>query len=221
MNTFCLPKSEKTRQFILETAAPIFNKKGYAGTSLSDLTSATGLTKGSIYGNFKNKDEIAVAAFEYNVGNITRFFFRRMESAATFMEKLLVYPRGYRKLYKSMIACGGCPILNTATEADDTHEILCRLTVEVICNWKDDIVDLIKQGKTAGEIKSEADPEKTARILLSLFEGSGILAKVTGESAYILNAIDHMEQLIASIARKDLEAMTGKTVGIEISCLNN
>jgi TetR/AcrR family transcriptional repressor of nem operon len=37
--------------------------KGYSGTSMSDITAATGLTKGSIYGNFENKDEVAIAAF--------------------------------------------------------------------------------------------------------------------------------------------------------------
>ena len=37
-------KAEKTRQFIVEKTAPIFNMKGDAGTSLSDMTEATGLT---------------------------------------------------------------------------------------------------------------------------------------------------------------------------------
>ncbi|MBL7756118.1 MAG: TetR family transcriptional regulator, partial [Chitinophagaceae bacterium] len=47
-------KAERTRQHIIEKAAPFFNKKGYADTSLSDITAATGLTKGAIYGNFEN-----------------------------------------------------------------------------------------------------------------------------------------------------------------------
>ena len=64
MKSTVTSRSEKTRQLIIETAAPIFNKKGYAGTSLSDLTQATGLTKGSIYGNFKNKDEVAAIFHE-------------------------------------------------------------------------------------------------------------------------------------------------------------
>ena len=59
-----MSKAEKTRQFIIEKTAPIFNKKGFAGTSLSDMTEATGLTKGSIYGNFADKDEVAMAAFD-------------------------------------------------------------------------------------------------------------------------------------------------------------
>ena len=53
-------RSEKTKQLIIEKTASIFNKKGYTGTYLSDLTNATGLTKGSIYGNFKDKIEVAV-----------------------------------------------------------------------------------------------------------------------------------------------------------------
>ena len=50
-----ISKSEKTTKYIIETVAPIFNQKGYAVASMSDLTAATGLTKGAIYGNFKNK----------------------------------------------------------------------------------------------------------------------------------------------------------------------
>ena len=68
-----MSKAERTRQFIIEKTAPIFNEKGYAGTSINDLTEATGLTKGSIYGNFENKDEVALAAFDYNFERVITF----------------------------------------------------------------------------------------------------------------------------------------------------
>jgi len=60
-----MSKAEQTRQFIIEKTAPIFNKKGYFATSLSDITTATGLTKGSIYGNFKDKDDLALHVYTY------------------------------------------------------------------------------------------------------------------------------------------------------------
>ena len=44
-----ISKSEKTTKYIIKTVAPIFNRKGYAATTMSDLTAATGLTKGAIY----------------------------------------------------------------------------------------------------------------------------------------------------------------------------
>ena len=61
-----ITKSDRTKQFILEKVAPVFNKNGYFGTSMSDITEATGLTKGAIYGNFKNKEDLAYYSFYFN-----------------------------------------------------------------------------------------------------------------------------------------------------------
>jgi TetR/AcrR family transcriptional regulator, transcriptional repressor for nem operon len=202
MKTISPTKSDRTKQFIIEKAAPIFNKKGIAGTSLSDLTRATGLTKGSIYGNFKDKDDLAVAVFKYNIEAMEAFFSHEMEKAKTCPEKLMVYPRMYRKIYKAMIAYGGCPILNTATEADDTHDALCRLAADAVIRWKNQIVDLIEAGKQTGEIRAETGAAPMAEIIISLFEGGGILSKITGEDTYMKNTLDHMEKLIASIIIK-------------------
>jgi len=59
-------KAERTTAYIIKTVAPVFNKHGYVGTSMSDLTEATGLTKGALYGNFENKEALALSSFEYN-----------------------------------------------------------------------------------------------------------------------------------------------------------
>ena len=75
-----MKKSEKTRQFIVEKAAALFNTKGFYGTSMADIMEVTGLTKGGIYGNFKTdgadkkgvKEEIALAAFEHAVEVVKR-----------------------------------------------------------------------------------------------------------------------------------------------------
>jgi len=199
MKTSPPKKSERTKQFIIEKAAPVFNKKGIAGTSLTDLTEATGLTKGSIYGNFKDKDDLAVAVFKYNISNIEAFFAYEMGKANTCAEKLLVYPRIYRNIYKVMIEYGGCPILNTATEADDTHQSLCQLVAETVTRWKKQIIELIDAGKQNAEIRPDTDATAMSEIIISLFEGGGILAKVTGEDTYMKNTLDHMENLIKSI----------------------
>jgi TetR/AcrR family transcriptional regulator, transcriptional repressor for nem operon len=85
-----LSKAERTRAFIIESTAEIFNKKGYAGTSLSDLTEATNLTKGSIYGNFENKEEVALAVFDYNCAKISQVIQEQINKAETFHDKLIV-----------------------------------------------------------------------------------------------------------------------------------
>lgn len=100
-----------------------------------------------------------------------------------------------------MIAYGGCPILNTATEADDTHHVLCALVVEAILKWKREIMALIEAGKQSNEIQPDTHAAQLAEIIIALFEGGGILAKVTGEESYMKSTIDHMEKTIKSIIK--------------------
>lgn len=192
-------KAERTRSFIIQKVAPIFNKKGYAGTSLSDLIHATGLTKGSIYGNFAGKDEVAICAFRYNVERILDPFASEMARVNSPLEKLLVYPKTYRKIYKELLKRGGCPILNTAVEADDTHPMLHKLAVDAFKQWKLGMIMLIEQGIACGEMKPETDAEMVAELIIILFEGGGALAKTTGEESFILHAISQVEQVIQSL----------------------
>ena len=193
------PRSERTRQLIIESAAPIFNKKGYAGTSMSDLTAATGLTKGSIYGNFKDKDDVAVHAFQHNIDLIFDFFSKELEAAGPTLDKLLAYPRGFRKVYRMILSYGGCPILNTAVEADDTHAVLRKMAVDVLAKWKKSIISLIEKGQSEGVIDTATHAQNMAEILISLMEGGSVLSKVTGEESYMLNAIDTAEKMITDM----------------------
>src|ERR1043165_596095 len=151
-------KAERTRQFIVEKTAPVFNRKGYAGTSLTDLTGATGLTKGSIYGNFENKDEVALAAFDYNFGRVTDFLKEKILSADNSVERLLVYPQVYRNFLTIPFLKPGCPILNTSTEADDTHPQLRARAANALAFWKTSLENQVKRGIKRGEIKEKTNP---------------------------------------------------------------
>lgn len=197
--TNTLTKADQTRKTIIEKTAPVFNKKGIAGTSLADLTRVTGLTKGSIYGNFKDKDAVALAVFEYNAANLLRFLNKGIEQQTTHMEKLLAIPGAYRRLYQQMVRFGGCPIANTATEADDTHRTLARQVVNTIEQLKQMVVDLIDQGKQAGEIQPLLDSEKTANIIISLIEGGSVLSKATGNKKFLMHSLEQVEYLIHSL----------------------
>ena len=194
-----MSKAERTREFIIETVAPIFNKKGYMGTSLSDLTEATGLTKGSVYGNFKNKQEVALYAFRRNLRLVVDAVRREMTDANSPIEKLLAYPRAYKKSYKAMAATGGCPIVNTAVEADDTNPELLKLALETIDMWKNAIVTLVERGRRMGEIDSNVDADTAAKTIITLIEGASLLSKATGDESFMQNAIDQITAIIESM----------------------
>jgi len=192
-------KSERTRRFIIEKAAPVFNKKGIVGTTIADLTIATGLTKGSIYGNFKDKDEVAIAVFQYHVDNLTDFLTGEIDRETTPVGKLLAIPKAYRKLHKHIMAYGGCPILNTAAEADDTHQVLRKMAVAAIDSLKATIKNLIRTGQNQEAIRLEADPEAIADVLLALIEGGALLSKASERDAYMTHCLEHMERVIQDI----------------------
>ncbi len=194
-------KAEHTKEFIIEKTAAIFNKKGYAGTSLSDLTGATKLTKGGIYGNFKNKNEIAVQAFKFNVGKLINAFIEEIDAGGSCYEKLLAYPRVYKRIYKDVFKNGGCPILNTLTDSDDTHPFLLKMAVAIINGWKESIIRIVEQGKLTSEFKPDANPEQIAEIMISLFEGGGILARSCGDDSFFLSVLTYVEELIKGICR--------------------
>lgn len=117
-------KAEKTKQFIIEKAAPVFNTKGYAGTSLSDLTEVTGLTKGSIYGNFENKEEIAIHVFKYGISKIKQAVQAKTAKPADNHDKIFLFLDFFLEYVFTPPVDGGCVLLNTAVEADDNHPAL-------------------------------------------------------------------------------------------------
>ncbi|MBE9660644.1 TetR/AcrR family transcriptional regulator [Mucilaginibacter myungsuensis] len=189
-----LSKAQRTRQFIIETTAPIFNVKGYEGTSMSDITEATGLTKGSIYGNFENKEEVALAAFDHNYGIIKKAITEEIARCRSYQEKLMVYANVYHSFNgHSEFIKGGCPILNTAVEADDTNPPLRGKAASAIQSWRNAIMNLIKAGAASGEFKSDIDLERTALSVIALIEGGVMLSKVTHNHA-------NLDQVLKTVA---------------------
>jgi TetR/AcrR family transcriptional repressor of nem operon len=195
-----LSKAERTRQFIIESTAWIFNTKGYAGTSVADLTEATKLTKGSIYGNFESKEEVALAAFDYNLSRISKAIKDRIEKAASYHDKLMVYARVYHSFMGEPFPRGGCPILNTAVEADDTHSQLKEKVANAISEWKDMIISLVNEGIKGGEFKPGMESTQLAYSIIALIEGGIMVAKVTDTPANLDMILKTVEMLILQLS---------------------
>jgi TetR/AcrR family transcriptional repressor of nem operon len=195
-------KADRTRQFIIETTANIFNKKGYAGTSLSDLTLATGLTKGSIYGNFENKEDVALAVFDYNHSKILTQVRKKMDEVLTYRDKLMVYTDVYDHYTMRSFPDGGCPILNTAIEADDTNSLLKDKAAKAVIKWQKNIEGLIKSGIHAGEFFNNADPVQLSTSIVALIEGGIMISRVTDDKMALRRVTKTVATLIDQIVIK-------------------
>ncbi|HFB99243.1 MAG TPA: TetR/AcrR family transcriptional regulator [Phaeodactylibacter sp.] len=181
-----MKKSEKTRQLIVEKAASLFNQKGYAGTSIQDLMVATGLTKGGIYGNFKKeaggkksvKEEIAKAAFEHAVGMVMKEVQKRTFVIENSLDKLKAVVYFYKERVMSLPVEGGCPIMNTSIDADDTQPALRKKVVTAVEYWRERIIKTLERGKQKGEIKEDVNSEGFATLFIGTLEGGILMSRI-------------------------------------------
>ena len=123
-------KAEKTTAYIIDTVAPIFSRQGYVGTSMNDLTEATGLTKGAIYGNFENKEALALSAFEYNSNKLLNAIDEQLEIEGTALEKLFQLTKFYKNYDVFTFKMGGCPVLNVGIDAKHNNRLLRAAAAE-------------------------------------------------------------------------------------------
>jgi len=191
-----MSKAEKTRDYIIERSAPLFNTKGYVSTSLSDIMEATGLTKGSIYGNFENKDEVAIAVYQHNVSGMHTRMTHAMSDKKTAPEKLIALTEFYRNNWKGMFERGGCPVQNAAIEADDHASFLKKHVQTSINNWVGSIEKVIEDGKTNAEFKKNIDAKEYAYAIITILEGGIMLSKIMNNQKLLFSALDRIVMLV-------------------------
>ncbi len=189
-------KAEETKQAIIEKAAVIFNKNGYQRTTMSTLTGALNLTKGSIYGNFADKDDLAVEAFRYSIGQVYKRILPRLEARQRPLDKLRAFARTFVDFFEEIEKSGGCPILNTAVDSDDAHPKLLREVRAALASWEGSLTRLVCAGRENGEIRADVDPDAFAANFIALIEGGILLAKTMGDRKYLEHSVAAIDLLI-------------------------
>ena len=171
-------KAERTKQFIIEKAAPIFNSKGIAGTTIDDILAATKMAKGGIYGNFENKEAISIASVDFLFGKMSARAYAVMSKEKTVVKKLCAFI-DLRKNPLDPYIEGGCPILNFGVDADNTNPIVKKKVRAMIEGSMKLFVDILKQGIVNGELSDELNPEEYCLKVLVMLEGATLVSRVT------------------------------------------
>lgn len=193
-----MTKSERTTQYILETVAPVFNRHGYVGTSMSELTDATGLTKGAIYGNFKGgKEELAVEVFNFTVRRVMWKMAESINAQTTAIAKLHAITAFYRGNYmKQMNKFGGCPVLNTGVDAHHLSPALFARVKEVIGKLKHNLSLIVQGGIDSGEFRPDLDPNIVGSRIYAMIQGSIFLTSTLEEPIYLNDMMDQIDRMI-------------------------
>ena len=178
-------KGELTKEYIIEQAAILFNTKGYTGASMSELMTLTGLKKGGIYNHFQSKEEIAVEAFDYSIRLVNEAVYSVTKPPTTASGKLIALVKFYRDYPLNSVIIGGCPILNTTVDADDTNPVLKARVQQALDDWIKGLVAIINKGIREGEFKANINAEEAAVVIISLIEGGIVMARSFGDSKYM------------------------------------
>lgn len=162
-------QSEK-RRLILQAAEKVFDAKGYADTTVDEVAAEAGISKGSIYNYFKNKEDLfhqvfaaAMASSEADVGKLVE-----QGSARQKLEKVLDYWYGQLEFIKRIARL----VLEFwATAARDKQGDFSRNMRDGYSRHISLIKGIIDDGVQTGEFFVKFDSRMAATLIMGLMDG--------------------------------------------------
>lgn len=166
---------------------------------MGDIIKATGLSKGGVYGNFSSKEDIAVAAFQHAVEQVHQQVRARTRVIEHPIDKLKAVVYFYKEHAAQPPIEGGCPIQNTAIEADDGNLLLREHAIKAVGIWHSRIAETIKNGQHQGQIHADASAEDFATQFIATLEGGIMLAQLHKDSHYFNPVAQLLLQMIEQL----------------------
>jgi TetR/AcrR family transcriptional repressor of nem operon len=195
-------KALRTRRHIIEKTAPLFNMNGFDGTSLAELCRVTGLTKGALYGNFRDKEELATEAFRYTISKMRSVGSRSMLSQTTYRKRLDALLNFFLNAVLNPPVRGGCPLLNTAVEADDHRPSMRKTVVEELEKSVNSMTKLLDKGKESGEFRKDFDSREMAMLFFCSIEGAIMFSRVSASKEPMRIVTRNLKSIIDNITLK-------------------
>jgi TetR/AcrR family transcriptional repressor of nem operon len=193
-----MSKGELTRQRIIELAAPLFNQRGFEGCSMQDILEATGLKKGGVYRHFSSKEELAAEAFRYSLSQAVKIRTPPADPSRTAVDLLREVIEQF--VEKPSPIPGGCPILNTAIDADDGNPVLRQLAREGLKSWRSRISHIVREGISRKDIRDDVEPRALANTIIATLEGALMMSRLENSKNALNDARSSLEELVDRVA---------------------
>ncbi|MDR3555984.1 MAG: TetR/AcrR family transcriptional regulator [Syntrophobacteraceae bacterium] len=191
----------KLKQKIILEALRLFSLKGFLSTSLLDITTAAGCSKGGFYNHFKSKEELFFAVLDqaraiwrdHNLAGLDQ-----VQSPVAKVKKLL---SNFRDIYLRDTNClpGGCIFVTLSVELDDQLPELAREVSRGFEGLKRMIKNLLEQGKLAGELREGTDTDAVTGMIFAGILGITVIFGVDKSPAVLdltINSLcDYLDRL--------------------------
>ena len=169
-------RRQQTRDYLLKAAAEVFADQGFNGVSLDEVAAAAGFSKGAVYSNFTNKEDLLMALLE-------SIYEEEMQSLHSVLGDSELPPEARLSDFVDLIWNGqpsdkGTPLyLEFCLYAKSNDDLRKRLA-ELDRAYAQAIADIIETGRLRMGVTSTESALSVAEILLALFHGIGLLRVV-------------------------------------------
>ena len=188
--------SEITKNKVLKESIKLFNTKGYKTTSLSDITLATGFTKGAIYRHFENKEDLEIDAFETIMKKVFAVMHGKISENKNTKDKLFSVLDLFQSYISNPFIVGGCPLLNVAIEFDNTDSKLKLKGQKALETIRETLKIIIQNGKKHNQVNLDVNEEVFATIFIATVEGGIMMSNLKNNNKDILIVVNHLKHWI-------------------------
>jgi AcrR family transcriptional regulator len=174
---------------VLQAVRDQFWSTGYAGTSMDDILTATGLGKGSLYGAFGDKHRLFLRVFDDYCTTVTEAVRRALDGPDDgAYERLRAHVLAVADATASDVCLRGCLLAKGTAELAAQDPAVAARARETFDALEALITSCVAAAQRAGDIGPDADPARLAGLLLAVLRGIEALGK-GGRSPASLRAI--------------------------------
>ena len=182
---------------VVAAARDEFWTRGYTATSVDDLTAATGLGKGSLYGAFGDKHGLFLLALDdYITAALDDVRAQLRNPAYSAYDRLARHIRAQARAVAADTSLRGCMMAKSAAELAGTDEAVEQQVERAYEVWSGELVACIKEAQRDGAIDAKQNPQALATTLLAFMRGQEALHKGGAKPAQLKAAADEMVSLI-------------------------
>ena len=165
---------------------------------MQNILDATGLKKGGLYRHFSSKEELAAEAFRYTLARAFETRLPDLGSKLDAVEALQTLIQLFVELPSPVP--GGCPILNTAIDADDGNQVLRRLARDGLLSWRNKVSEIVRVGISRKQIKEDVDPRAVANAIIAMLEGALMISRLEKSRAALKDARRALEEMVSRLS---------------------
>jgi TetR/AcrR family transcriptional repressor of nem operon len=163
---------------VVQAARDQFWLYGFEGTSLDDLTVATGLGRGSLYAAFNGKRALFLRALDdYATTVMGRLLADLRDPDKSGRDRVVDHIRLIAKLLIAVTKGRGCLMAKSAAELGANDEEVARRVRNWLNGYRRDLAEALRMAQRDGDIDPDVDPDELALLILALLRGAEALRK--------------------------------------------